>query len=122
MPSYYTKIIQEHCYYNKDEILASKFVGCYNCKNVCSVNDIIDFVDRENTALCPVCLNDSCVGDASQLDVTKEWFLNLLHDSNKPAEEFPIKKSNKENEKQDMWKILKTRISSVFAFKNGVEK
>ena len=62
----------EHCSHNQTEIRESQMCGCFWCCAVFDSDDVIDFLESEETALCPSCGIDSVIGDASGYTITEE--------------------------------------------------
>lgn len=61
------------------EIITSKWVGCFYCQNLFSYKDIKEWIENGETALCPRCGIDSCIGSASGYNVDKP-FLKEMHE------------------------------------------
>jgi len=53
----------DHSSHHKEEIESSKKCGCFYCLKTFSPNEIEDWVDGGETALCPYCRIDSVIGD-----------------------------------------------------------
>ena len=76
----------KHSLYNHREILHSCSCGCFYCGAVftpSALNDDADWTDdyaQERTALCPECMIDSVLGDASGYPVTDEEFLEAMRE------------------------------------------
>ncbi len=70
--------IYAHSKNNKDEILRSETCGCFFCKKVFAPKKIKNWLEKENTALCPYCAVDSVLGDASGVEITKS-LLEEMH-------------------------------------------
>lgn len=68
---------------NKKFIDESEMCGCYNCTNIFSKNDIIQWTDNGKTAICPHCIVDTVLSQ-SYMPLDKEslqkihnyWFKN----------------------------------------------
>ncbi len=72
--------VAKHSLRNKAELMKSKVCGCYYCLTIFSPTEFgeDDWIPGENTALCPHCMVDSVIGDASGYAITKE-LLEKLH-------------------------------------------
>ncbi|PPD41354.1 MAG: hypothetical protein CTY15_13735 [Methylocystis sp.] len=68
----------ERCSMHKDEILGSRFCGCFSCLGVYPPSRIEDWCDDGDTALCPVCGVDSIIGDRSGLPAADANFLSMM--------------------------------------------
>ena len=67
-----------HCTANEAELRQSKIAGCFYCTSVFPVIEVIQFLESERTALCPKCMIDSVLGDASGLPISPT-FLAEMH-------------------------------------------
>ena len=73
----------KHSHLHKEEIKRSTFCGCYCCCKIYHSNDIKEWCDNGNTAICPQCGVDAVIGDKSGLPITvdflidsyKRWFM-----------------------------------------------
>lgn len=63
---------------HRTQIEASDRCGCFYCLAVFSPAEITEWVDQDNTALCPTCGIDSVIGSAFGLSITPE-FLSTMH-------------------------------------------
>ncbi len=59
--------------YHRKDLEQSAECGCFYCLNVFSPAEIREWIDRDETALCPKCGIDSVIGDFSGLPVTKDF-------------------------------------------------
>lgn len=57
---------------NKRTIQQSNMCACYYCQRYFFASLIREYVDRDDTALCPYCGIDSVIGDASGLDISEQ--------------------------------------------------
>lgn len=57
---------------NSDRIAESKQCGCYHCLETCSVEEIKEWTDGSETALCPNCGVDSLIPDQAEIELTKD--------------------------------------------------
>lgn len=67
----------KHSRLNRIEIEKSKNCGCFYCLEVFSPKEIDDWIDGEQTAICPYCGIDSVIGDASGYPITKEFLQEM---------------------------------------------
>lgn len=76
------KLIKEAPIYsmkNKKFIDESEVCGCYYCLEVFSKNDITDWTDNGQTAICPKCHIDSVLSQSYGIELNKEQ-LQIVHD------------------------------------------
>ncbi len=73
------KSAHSHCLRHKAEIARSKTCGCFHCKSTFPPSKITVWLEEEETALCPNCMIDSVIGDASGYPVADEMFLSEMH-------------------------------------------
>ena len=74
--------LHNHSKCNSEEIKRSKMCGCFYCLSVFKSEEVVTFLEKEKTALCPKCGVDSVIGDGcgcviskSLLEqMNKEWF------------------------------------------------
>ena len=71
----------KHSFQNREEIEKSKNAGCFYCKEIYPASEISEWIaDKQgDTAQCPKCVIDSVIGDASGIEITKE-FLEAAHE------------------------------------------
>lgn len=62
---------------NKAQIEASKTVGCYSCLRIYPKNELENWIDGNDTALCNYCGVDSILGDNSPYRIDKETLVAL---------------------------------------------
>jgi hypothetical protein len=72
------EVAHKHSSNHRDEILASERCGCFYCLGIFSPNEIRDWIDHGQTAICPHCPVDSVIGDASGFPITR-GFLEQMH-------------------------------------------
>lgn len=61
---------------NKDSIEKSEFCSCYYCFSTFKKDEIINWTDSKQTAICPKCSVDSVLGD-SIISFSKDFFEKL---------------------------------------------
>ena len=69
----------KHSIRHRAEIEASSICGCFYCLRTFKPEEISEWIDDEQTALCPFCPVDSVIGSASGFPITRE-FLQRMHD------------------------------------------
>lgn len=69
----------KHSSIHRVELKASTFCGCFYCLAVFPPNEITQWIDDDQTALCPKCEIDSVIGSASGFPITPD-FLMRVHD------------------------------------------
>lgn len=71
------KTIHDHSFKNRKEITESTKVTCLFCGKTYGANKIKEWVDDEQTAVCPYCGVDSIVGDKSGYKFSRELLAEL---------------------------------------------
>ena len=69
----------KHSIRHREEILANETCGCFYCFAIYPPSAVTEWIDEEQTALCPKCPVDSVIGSASGYPITRE-FLQRMHD------------------------------------------
>jgi hypothetical protein len=69
----------EHCSLHRAELEASAICGCFYCGETFLPTAIGEWIDDNQTALCPKCTIDSVIGSASGFPIKPE-FLTRMHD------------------------------------------
>lgn len=69
----------KHSANHKRELLKSKICGCFFCGKIFPPTEITDWIDKDQTALCPHCTIDAVIGESSGSPLTKE-FLEKMRD------------------------------------------
>jgi Zn finger protein HypA/HybF involved in hydrogenase expression len=69
-----------HCRLNRAELQISSLCGCFYCLSVFTPAEIVEWVDEDQTAICPKCPVDSVIGSASGYPITAEFLLRM-HDN-----------------------------------------
>ncbi len=64
--------IHMHSARNRQEIERSSQCGCFSCGRIFDASEVEDYIDNEETALCPYCDIDAVVGDASGVVLSQE--------------------------------------------------
>ena len=73
------KAAHKHSSNHRDELLASDMCGCFYCLEIYNPNQIEDWVDDGQCALCAKCGIDSVIGSKSSFPISKE-FLKAMHE------------------------------------------
>jgi hypothetical protein len=70
---------QLHLLSSKHRVVLTKsnLVGCFYCEEIYSPLQIVEWVDEDNTALCPKCGIDSVVPDSCSPNFGKELLVNM---------------------------------------------
>jgi hypothetical protein len=66
-------LAHRHCKNHPAELDCSEFCGCFYCFAIYPPSRINQWIDQEQTALCPECEIDSVIGSASGFPITKEF-------------------------------------------------
>ena len=66
-------VAHTHSSKHHEEIVASKMCGCFYCLRTFSPNDIVEWIDDGQCAMCPRCGIDSVLGDKSGYPLTPEF-------------------------------------------------
>jgi NAD-dependent SIR2 family protein deacetylase len=67
-----------HSSCHRKELMASTMCACFYCKSTFQPQKIEEWIDEEETALCPACGIDSVIGSASGYPITED-FLSRMH-------------------------------------------
>lgn len=65
---------------NHSDIEAAKQCGCFYCLNIFPSNEIREWVDDHQTALCPRCSVDSVVPESPEVTLTPELLKEVHED------------------------------------------
>jgi uncharacterized paraquat-inducible protein A len=69
----------KHCSLHRAELQTSSHCGCFYCSVIFTPVDITEWIDEEQTALCPKCGIDSVISSISGYPITTN-FLHQMHD------------------------------------------
>jgi hypothetical protein len=72
------RVAHDKCARHRGDIERSQRCGCFYCRRVFIPDRIVEWIDDNKTALCPVCGIDSVIGDGSGLPITED-FLEAMH-------------------------------------------
>lgn len=72
-------IIEVHKYSsnNRKYLLKSNICGCFSCLRIFSSYNITEWINSENTALCPYCGIDSIIPENSGYPITTEFLTKM---------------------------------------------
>jgi hypothetical protein len=68
-----------HCMNNRGQLEVSSSCGCFFCKAVFPPNEVTEWCDDDQTALCPRCGIDSVLASESGFPVGDSAFLDAMH-------------------------------------------
>jgi hypothetical protein len=68
----------EHSLNNRDSIMKSLYCGCYSCFRTFHVSYIKEFIDDDQTAICPYCEVDAVIGDHTGYPIEDITFLEHM--------------------------------------------
>ena len=63
---------------NRKSLEKDHICGCFHCTKIFSPTEITEWIEDEDTALCPYCGMDSVIGESSGISMT-EQFLKEMH-------------------------------------------
>jgi hypothetical protein len=66
-------LAHDHCRRNRGELEQSEICGCFYCMTIFSPNEIVEWIDDGQTAMCPHCPVDSVIGSTCGFPITKEF-------------------------------------------------
>ena len=69
----------KHCIRHRAELEGSSTCGCFYCFEIFPPTQITEWVDADQTALCPKCGIDAVIGSASGYPITSN-FLHRMHE------------------------------------------
>ena len=64
---------------HRSRVDASAMCGCFYCRSTFAPSEIEEWIDDDQTAMCPKCGIDSVIGDASGLPVGDKDFLTAMN-------------------------------------------
>ena len=67
----------DHCHHHKAEIERSDYCACFSCFKTFGPDDIADWVDHGETAVCPHCGYDAVLGTASGFQLTSQFLRQM---------------------------------------------
>lgn len=68
-----------HSSKHRAEVLASAVCGCFFCTETFATTEITEWVDNDQTAICPLCYVDSVIGEKSGWPVQDQEFLIAMN-------------------------------------------
>ncbi len=116
---------------NKQLLAESQMAGCYYCLEIYPAKEVEEFLEVENTALCPKCGIDCVLGDKIDFPLNKEvlqelhnfwfsdrgWSIFTEDKDSKKADVFVRNKMTKDDRKKMPW-ILELLVTPKFANDN----
>lgn len=66
----------KHSSNHRKELQGSKVIGCFYCMKLIKFNEIKEWIDKGQTALCK-CGIDSLIGDASGYKINKRFLFEM---------------------------------------------
>lgn len=72
------KQTHDFCYKHRESVLSSDLCGCFYCCKIFKPDQIKEWVDQDETALCPHCCIDSVLGHNDVSDLSED-FLRKMH-------------------------------------------
>lgn len=73
----YQELAHKISSHNRQQIAQSEVCGCFYCLAIFGPSDIEEWVDNDDTALCPKCGIDSVLGSASGFPIKKEFLQRM---------------------------------------------
>jgi hypothetical protein len=71
------ELAHKHSSKHRVEILSSLACGCFYCLSIYPPSDVVEWIDEDQTAICPECDIDSVIGDASGYPITAEFLTSM---------------------------------------------
>lgn len=68
----------QFCTSNRQMLEEDNLCGCFYCLKIFNPKEITEWIEDEDTALCPYCDIDSIISESSGYPLTKE-FLSKMH-------------------------------------------
>ena len=65
------------CHHHRVEIQQSDYCACFSCFNTFDPDDIAEWVDHGQTAVCPQCGRDAVLGTASGFPLTSKFLRQM---------------------------------------------
>jgi hypothetical protein len=72
-------IAHRHCTENRAEVERSTLCGCFYCLETFPPGEVTDWIESEDTALCPKCGIDAVLANRTGLPVAEPEFLGAMH-------------------------------------------
>ncbi len=63
--------------HNRQQIAQSEFCGCFCCLAVFGPSEIKEWIDNNDTAVCPKCGTDSVLGSANGFSINEEFLRRM---------------------------------------------
>jgi len=80
-PKYNVFTPHMYCSDNYQSISLSKNCICIYCKQIFPKDAVTDWIEteKEKTAICPFCVIDAVIGDATKVTITDIEFIKAMH-------------------------------------------
>lgn len=63
--------------YHRKELFASDICGCFYCLKTFNSNEIKEWIDSNDSALCPYCGIDAVIGSSSGYNIDKDFLKEM---------------------------------------------
>jgi hypothetical protein len=63
--------------HHREELEQDEVCGCFHCLKIFSPSQIVEWVDGEDTAVCPFCGIDSIIGVSSGFPINKDFLMKM---------------------------------------------
>jgi uncharacterized paraquat-inducible protein A len=73
------EIAHRRASHHRDEMVESSLCACFHCEVISKPAAIREWIDADQTALCPRCGIDALIGDKSGFPITDPAFLKAMH-------------------------------------------
>lgn len=71
------KAAHKHSIHHRLKVQASTVCGCFSCVKTFGPDEITEWIDHNQTALCPKCGIDSVIGGASGYPITEDFLREM---------------------------------------------
>ena len=78
-PIVHQQILDAHknVFTNKEEVLASSLCGCFHCLSKFKPEEVTEWGDRGQSAICPKCKTDSVLGNKSGFSLDRRFLKKM---------------------------------------------
>lgn len=63
--------------HHREKLEQDELCGCFHCLKIFSPSQIVEWVDGDNTAVCPFCGIDSIIGASSGFPINKNFLMKM---------------------------------------------
>ena len=67
----------DYSIHNKELLEKTDKCGCYYCLEIFNTNEIEDYIEEEDTALCPYCGADSVIPEINDIKITEDFLKSM---------------------------------------------